>query len=107
MPANLENSAMATGLKRVSFHSNPNEGQLLSFHMLVSDTQNTYFKLGFNSMQTENFQMYRLDLEKADESELPTLVYCHPAYLTYMQRTSCKMPDWMNHKLESRLMGEI
>ena len=30
-------------------------------------------------------------------------VFCHPAYLTYMQSTSCKVPDWMNHKLESRL----
>ena len=29
-------------------------------------------------------------------------VYCHPAYLTYMQSTSCKMPDWMNHKPETR-----
>ena len=34
-------------------------------------------------------------------------VYCHPAYLIYMQSTSCDMPDWMNHKLESRLPGEI
>ena len=34
-------------------------------------------------------------------------VYCHPAYLTYMQSTSCKMSDWMKHKLESRLLGEI
>ena len=34
-------------------------------------------------------------------------VYCHPAYLTYMQSTSCEMPCWMNHKLESRLPGEI
>ena len=34
-------------------------------------------------------------------------VYCHPAYLTYMQNTSCKMPGWMKHKLESRLLGEI
>ena len=33
-------------------------------------------------------------------------VYCHPAYLTYMQSTSCEMPDWMKHKLESRLLGE-
>ena len=32
---------------------------------------------------------------------------CHPAYLTYMQRTSCEMPDWMKPKLESRLLGEI
>ena len=34
-------------------------------------------------------------------------VYCHPAYLTYMQSTSYKIPDWMNLKLESRLRGEI
>ena len=34
-------------------------------------------------------------------------VYCHPAYLTYMQSTSCEMLDWMKHKLESRLQGEI
>ena len=32
---------------------------------------------------------------------------CHPAYLTYMQSISCEMLDWMNHKLESRLLGEI
>ena len=32
-------------------------------------------------------------------------VYYHRAYLTYMQSTSCKMPDWMKHKLESRLPG--
>ena len=34
-------------------------------------------------------------------------VYCHPAYLTYMKRTSCEMPGWKKHKLESRLLGEI
>ena len=34
-------------------------------------------------------------------------VYCHPAYLTSMQSTSFEMPDWMKHKLESRLQGEI
>ena len=34
-------------------------------------------------------------------------IYCHPAYLTYMQSTSCEMPGWMSHKLESRLPGEI
>ena len=34
-------------------------------------------------------------------------VYCHPAYLIYMQSTSCEMPGWMKHKLESRLPGEI
>ena len=34
-------------------------------------------------------------------------VYCHPAYFTYMQSTSCEMPGWMKHQLESRLLGEI
>ena len=34
-------------------------------------------------------------------------VYCHPAYLSYMQSTTCEMPAWMNHKLKSGLPGEI
>ena len=34
-------------------------------------------------------------------------VYCHSAYLTSMQSTSCEMPGWMNHNLESRSLGEI
>ena len=34
-------------------------------------------------------------------------VYHHPAYLTSVQSTSCIMPDWMKHKVESRLMVEI
>ena len=34
-------------------------------------------------------------------------VCCHPACLTYMQRTACEMLGWMNHKLESSLPGEI
>ena len=41
------------------------------------------------------------------EKEYIKAVYCHPAYLTYMQNTSCEMPDWMKCKLESRLPGEI
>ena len=34
-------------------------------------------------------------------------VYFLPAYLLYMQSTSCEMPGWMKHKLESKLQGEI
>ena len=34
-------------------------------------------------------------------------VYCHPAYLTYMQSMSCEIPGWRKHKPESRLTGEI
>ena len=39
--------------------------------------------------------------------EYAKAVYCHFAYLAYMQSTSCKMLDLMKHKLESRLQGEI
>ena len=156
--------------------------------MLVRLCSNS-FKLGFNITWTENFQMFKLVLEKAEEPEikLPTsagswkkqessrktsisalltmptpltvwitincgkllkrwhyqttspvswetcmwvkkqqlepdmeqwtgsklgkeynkAVYCHPAYLTSVQGTSCEMPGWMNHKLKSRLPGEI
>ena len=40
------------------------------------------------------------------EKEYNKAVYCHPAYLTSMQTTSCKMPGWVNHELESRLLGQ-
>ena len=56
-------------------------------------------------------QQFKLDMEQWISSksgkESIKAVYCHPAYLTYMQNTSCKMPGWMKHKLESRLPGEI
>ena len=39
--------------------------------------------------------------------ECDKAVYCHHDYLTYMQSTSCKMPGWMIHSLESRLLGKI
>ena len=56
-------------------------------------------------------QQLELDMEQQTCSKLGKeyvkAVYCHPAYLTYMQCTSCKMLDWMKHKLESRLLGEI
>ena len=56
-------------------------------------------------------QQLELDMEQQtgskQEKEYVKAVYCHPAYLTYMQSTSCEMPGWMKHKLESRLPGEI
>ena len=52
-----------------------------------------------------------LNLEQQTGSKLGKeyvkAVYCHPAYLTLMKCISCKIPGWMNHKLESRLPGEI
>ena len=41
------------------------------------------------------------------EKEYVNAIYCHPAYLTYMQSTSCEMLGWMKHKLESRFQEEI
>ena len=56
-------------------------------------------------------QQLELDMEQQTGSKLGKEyikgVYCHPAYLTYMQSTSREMPGWMKHKLESRLPGEI
>ena len=56
-------------------------------------------------------QQLELDMEQQTGSKLGKeyikAVYCHLAYLTYMQSTSCEMPGWINHKLESRLLGEI
>ena len=56
-------------------------------------------------------QQLELDMEQHTGSKLGKkyvkTVYCHPAYLTYMQSTSCEMPGWMKHKLESRLLREI
>ena len=56
-------------------------------------------------------QQLEPDMEQWTDSKLGKeyvkAIYCHPACLTYMQRTSWEMPGWMKHKLESRLPGEI
>ena len=56
-------------------------------------------------------QQLELDMEQQTGSKLGKeyvkAIYCYPAYLTYMQSTSCEMLGWMKHKLESRLLGEI
>ena len=56
-------------------------------------------------------QQLELDVESQAGSKLVKenikAVYYHPAYLTWKESTSCKMPDWMKHKLGSRFPGEI
>ena len=56
-------------------------------------------------------QQFEPDMEQQTSSKLGKeyikAVCCHPAYLTYMQSTSCEMPGWMRHKLELRLPEEI
>ena len=52
-------------------------------------------------------QQLELDIEQLTGSKLGKeyvkAVYCHPAYLTSIQSTSCEMPDWIEHNLELRL----
>ena len=69
MPANLENSAV-TWLEKLSFRSNPKERLCQRLFKLLYNC-----KLGFNSTWTVNFQMYKLDLEKAEESEIKFPTY--------------------------------
>ena len=56
-------------------------------------------------------QQLELDMEQQTGSKLEKeyikAVYCHPAYLTSMQSTSCETSGWIKHKLESTLPGEI
>ena len=85
MPTFLENSVMVKVLEKIHFHSNPPKKpnaknvqttiQLWAFHILPGLCSKS-FKLGFNSMWTKNFLMYKLDLENSEESgfKLPTYV---------------------------------
>ena len=61
-------------------------------------------------MEVRNQQL-EMDMEQQtgskEKKEYVKAVYCHPAYLTYMQSTSWETLDWKKHKLESRLPGEI
>ena len=56
-------------------------------------------------------QQLELNMEQQTDSKLGNeyvkAIYCHPAYLTYMQSTSRETLGWMKHKLKSRLLGEI
>ena len=55
-------------------------------------------------------QRLEMDMEQTGSKlgrQYVKAVYCHPAYLTYMQSTSCEMLGRIKHKLESRVLGEI
>ena len=56
-------------------------------------------------------QQLELNMERQSSSKLGKeyvkAVYCHPAYLTYMQSSSCEMREWIKYKVESKLLGEI
>ena len=62
------------------------------------------------SMQVKKYLLEPDTEQRKDGSKLGKeyikAVYCHPAYLTYMQSTSCEMPGWMKHKLKSPVRGK-
>ena len=74
MPANLENSTVATGLEKVSFHSNPRGSakECSNYHTIALISQAR--KVILQSMWTENLLMFKLDFKKSEEPEikLPT-----------------------------------
>ena len=74
------------------------------------DYQTTWLASWEICMQIKKQQL-ELDMEDHTGSKLGKeyvkAVYCHPAYLTYMQSTSWETLAWKKHKLESRLLGEI
>ena len=82
MPANLENSAVATGLEKVSFHSNPKESQCKEYsnhptNALISHTTKVMLKILRARLQqyvNHELSMFKLVLEKAEEPEIPNLL---------------------------------
>ena len=75
MPTNLENTAVATGLEKVSFHSNPKEGKCQRMFKLPHSCTHFTCQQGIaqkpsSQASTKKFQMYKLDLEKAEEPEI-------------------------------------
>ena len=96
MPANLENSAVATGLEKVSFHSNPKKGnakECSNYHTIavISHTSKVILKILQARLQqylNRELQMFKLDLEKAEEPE----VNCQHLLDHRKSKSSRKMP---------------
>ena len=65
------------------------------------------FYLFHNTINLVNYSHNTTKTGSKSGKEYIKAVYCHLAYLTYMQSISCEMPGWMKNKLESRLPGEI
>ena len=99
------NSASLIMLKSLTVWITTNCGKILEVEI-----PNHLTCLLRNHMQVKKQQL-EPDMEQQTGSksrkEYIKAAYCHSAYLTYMQSTSCKMPGWMKRKLESRLPGAI
>ena len=79
---------------------------ILGFEEDSNASLKTCMQVNKHQLMQVNKHQLELDMEQQTGSKLGTeytkAVYCHPAYLTYMQNTSWEMLDWMKHKLESR-----
>ena len=98
-------SASSTKLKSLTVQITANCGKFLK-RWEYQTTQPVSWE---TCMQVKKQQL-ELDMKQwigfKSGKEYVKAVYCHPAYLTYMQNASWKMLDWMKHKLESRFPGE-
>ena len=106
IPAKTFMSASLTMLKSLTVWNWTNGGKLLKWWQY----QTTLPASWEIYMQVKKLQL-ELDMEQGTGSKLGKehikAVYCHPAYLTYIHCTSCEMPGWKKHSLESRLPGEL
>ena len=99
IPEKTSTSALFTMLKPLTMWSTTNCGKFLKRR----EYQTTCMQVMKQQLQPDMEQRTGSKLGK----EYVKAVYCHSAYLTSMQSTSCKIPGWMKHKLESRLPGEL
>ena len=99
-------SALVTMSKSLTVWTTTNCGKFLK----IWEYQTTLSAFWEICMQVKKQQL-ELDMEKWTGSKLGKeyikAVYCHPAYLNYMQSTSCEMLGWIKHKLKSRMLEEI
>ena len=87
---------------------------MIYVHILILSGGNTRYQVRNTDLpDLDQVKKQQLELDMEQQTGFKSgkgyvkAIYCHPAYLTYMQSTSCEMPVWMKHKLESRLPGEI
>ena len=95
-------SASLSMLKSLTVWITTNCGQFLKrweYQITLPASWDTHMQFKKQQLEPDTEQWTGSKLEK----EYIKADYCHPAYLTYMQSTSCKILGWMKHKLESRL----
>ena len=96
-------SALLTTPKPLTVWITANRGKFLKrweFQTTLSASWEICMQVKMQQLEQDMEQQTGAKLGK----EYIKAVYCHPAYLTYMQSTPCEMPGWMKHKLESRLL---